>query len=382
MLLCNDTPGDPMSDRMTMPQFDGLSAYRAYLQGSTLLSSGGFAPGRNAPIRGGRDDDELQGGDGNDRMFGLGGDDEILAGGGNDRVFGGRGDDTADGGAGNDSLFGGQGDDLLKGGAGFDLLDGGRGTDTAAYDGSITGYRYIPWVGDRGFVVNLATGEVDYLRSIEKLQFDDQTVWLDGRNNGPLGVDDTATTDEDTALAVNAADLLANDYDFDGDALNITAVAPTSANGIAVGFDGRTISYDPAGAYDHLADGETATDTITYTVDDGRGGTDTATLTVTIEGRNDAPVLTLPASATTPGTPVPRGPARTEPGGRTLSSTLVGRGCQGAVNDSAAKAEIRLCRAPRRSRTPAIWRMATICLRPLNVNGSRTGRAASASDEP
>jgi VCBS repeat-containing protein len=51
-----------------------------------------------------------------------------------------------------------------------------------------------------------------------------------------------------------------------------------------------TFSYDANGQFEHLAAGETATDTFTYTVDDGNGGTDTETVTVTITGANDAPV--------------------------------------------------------------------------------------------
>ena len=38
--------------------------------------------------------------------------------------------------------------------------------------------------------------------------------------------------------------------------------------------------------------GESATDSFSYTVDDGNGGTDTAVVTVTVTGVNDAPVAT------------------------------------------------------------------------------------------
>ena len=50
------------------------------------------------------------------------------------------------------------------------------------------------------------------------------------------------------------------------------------------------ISYDPAGAFESLAVGETALDTLTYTITDGHGGTDIATVTITVTGTNDGPV--------------------------------------------------------------------------------------------
>ena len=47
---------------------------------------------------------------------------------------------------------------------------------------------------------------------------------------------------------------------------------------------------------DFLAAGETATMTATITLDDHQGGQDTATVTVTIDGSNDAPVLAADTS--------------------------------------------------------------------------------------
>ena len=40
----------------------------------------------------------------------------------------------------------------------------------------------------------------------------------------------------------------------------------------------------PTASFDDLAAGETATDSFSYTVSDGQGGTSTASVTVTIEG--------------------------------------------------------------------------------------------------
>ncbi len=56
------------------------------------------------------------------------------------------------------------------------------------------------------------------------------TVTVTGANDAPVAVDDVATTPEDTAVAIAAATLLANDTDLDGDTLTVTAVG-TAVNG-------------------------------------------------------------------------------------------------------------------------------------------------------
>ncbi len=92
---------------------------------------------------------------------------------------------------------------------------------------------------------------------------------------------------------------MANDIDGDGDALTVTQVNGSGANvgslftlpsgaNLTVGTLGDFI-YDPNGAFDYLAAGQVATDSFTYQVDDGNGGTDTATVTLRITGTADAP---------------------------------------------------------------------------------------------
>ena len=92
-----------------------------------------------------------------------------------------------------------------------------------------------------------------------------------------------------------AATLLANDTDADGDTLTVSAVDATSANGasITLNNDG-TISYDPTGSatIQALGGDEALEDIFVYTVSDGNGGTDTATVTLTVAGVNDAPTVT------------------------------------------------------------------------------------------
>ncbi|MEO1494166.1 MAG: Ig-like domain-containing protein [Pseudomonadota bacterium] len=93
-------------------------------------------------VRGGADDDRINGkfgddlisgGAGDDKLRGGFGDDQLLGNSGDDKLFGGLGRDDLDGGAGNDSLSGGFGRDRLEGGAGDDVMRGGFGRDTFVY---------------------------------------------------------------------------------------------------------------------------------------------------------------------------------------------------------------------------------------------------------
>ncbi|TWT84883.1 PilZ domain protein [Planctomycetes bacterium CA13] len=110
-------------------------------------------------------------------------------------------------------------------------------------------------------------------------------------------------TDQDTFINIAAIDgIVANDVDSDGDTLTVTQVNGNGANvgslltiasgaNVTVGADGAFL-YDPNGAFDFLTTGQTANDTFTYQIDDGNGGTDTATVSITITGSNDAPQTT------------------------------------------------------------------------------------------
>ncbi len=86
-----------------------------------------------------QDDDVMAGGDGNDRMFGLGGNDTMDGGTDNDLMFGGSGDDRMTGGAGNDRIFGNSGNDHILADAGNDEIVGGSGFDTLDFSVNATG---------------------------------------------------------------------------------------------------------------------------------------------------------------------------------------------------------------------------------------------------
>jgi len=94
-------------------------------------------------------------------------------------------------------------------------------------------------------------------------------------NRAPVAGDDSGyTTKAGTVLTIAVADLLENDTDADGNPLTITSVS-AGPNGTVV-LSGNTITFTPK-------DGYTGEASFTYTVSDGKGGTDQATVSVTVE---------------------------------------------------------------------------------------------------
>ncbi|WP_412551734.1 Ig-like domain-containing protein [Shimia sp. MIT910701] len=234
-------------------------------------------------LYGGNGHDTINGNGGNDILLGGNGRDLISGGDGHDLLKGGNGKDTLFGDAGNDWLFGGRGRDVLSGGQGNDVLFGGRGRDTAVFEDSILNFTFHQgWCGLR--VTHTDVLGTDWLFSIELLQFDDITINLRAANNAPLAVDDTLAAQSDAALTVSASGLVTNDFDWEGDTLEVVSVDGTATIGIITLTAGGDLIYDANGQFDYLAAGSTATDTFTYTITDGNGGYDTATVTVTVTG--------------------------------------------------------------------------------------------------
>ena len=237
------------------PTADDLQCFGA---AATILGTPGddVIRGTNGPdvIVSGRGDDQIDGRGGDDLICGRSGDDTIRGGGGDDRIKGWRGADRLSGGPGDDRLLGGPHSDKLLGGSGDDDLDGGPARDECD--------------GQSG-ANSLLNCEVR-------------------PNEAPTAVDDAATTDEDSSRAIA---VLSNDTDPDGDPLRVTAVATAGTKGTAtVTGGGSGVSYDPHGQFDALKPGAVGTDSFTYTVADGQGGTDVATVTVTVTGVEDPPV--------------------------------------------------------------------------------------------
>lgn len=101
-------------------------------------------------------------------------------------------------------------------------------------------------------------------------------------NARPLAGDDRVGTDEDRSLTIRAADLLGNDGDADGNPLRITAVDGGRFGEAVLNPDG-SITFTPRGDFNGEA-------SFRYTVSDGQGGSDRATVRVDVRPVNDAPL--------------------------------------------------------------------------------------------
>ena len=98
-------------------------------------------------------------------------------------------------------------------------------------------------------------------------------------NDAPVAVDDAYTVPEDSEPVI--LDILANDYDVDGDALSIQPVK--KARGIVHVLADGTISYEPTPNFSGL-------DEFNYLISDGFSDPVEATVRVMVSGSNDVPV--------------------------------------------------------------------------------------------
>jgi Ca2+-binding RTX toxin-like protein len=196
------------------------------------------------------------------------------------------------GGNGADRLNGGAGNDVLAGGLGNDVLDGGAGFNTAVYSGRLSDYT-IYQTGGQTFIRDLRSNAAlnegtDQLINIFMARFADGEFLanpVSTPNRAPNVSNDTATTSRNTAVTIN---VLGNDSDFDlvpGQSLRVSAVG-TATNGTATVDAQNRIVYTPRSNWSGV-------DTFTYTVDDGRGGTATGQVTVTVQ----APANAIPVAA-------------------------------------------------------------------------------------
>lgn len=285
-------------------------------------------------IRGGADrfgltdgNDLIEGRGGNDTLFGDNGDDTIYGGEGNDVLFGNLGSDSLYGENGNDILrgnegddflYGGDGDDALRGEAGDDLMEGGNGNDTYFFNagdgndiindtGGHDRLRIGPGISysDLTFtasgvdlIIDIASGVTiigQLLEGsngvIEDIEFEDGTIVnisdsTQFLNQAPDAVNNSFVTNEDEALTGNVLNDngLGSDTDLDGDNVIVQSGTLITAQGaqVVLTTDGN-FTYTPSENFH-------GNDSFIYEIQDPSGLTDTATVNITVNAVNDAPV--------------------------------------------------------------------------------------------
>ncbi|MCB8822260.1 DUF4082 domain-containing protein [Microvirga rosea] len=96
-------------------------------------------------------------------------------------------------------------------------------------------------------------------------------------NRNPVAVGDNFTTSTNTPLTIAASSLLANDSDPDGDSLSVTGAGNATNGTVSFNTTTKATTFTPTAGY-------TGPGGFTYTVSDGRGGTASGSVNLTIGG--------------------------------------------------------------------------------------------------
>lgn len=142
----------------------------------------------------------------------------------------------------------------------------------------------LPADADNQSLVQVRIITADAAGTDEWVGVDDISITSAQTTNPPDAVDDPASVVEDSDFT--QIDVLSNDTSAPdtGETLTVTALGSTSNGGTAEFTGGGTgVRYKPAPNF-------FGTETFTYTVSDGNGGEDTATVTVQVSPVNDPPV--------------------------------------------------------------------------------------------
>jgi VCBS repeat-containing protein len=305
--------------------------------------------------------DFLDGGEGNDQLQGNEGDDYIRGGAGNDFIHGGTGTDTAVySGSVKDYTYNRNGEEFFLNHVGGSMIDGHDRlisierlvfadavidltqnnapiafSDSASTDedNSVSGnvlandfdwegnpmtatpgvfngvygtltlnangsYTYAPYASTQSLALGQnVTDSFTYTVSDGSLSDTGTlTVAIAGRNDAPVANPDSATTGENSPVTV---DVLGNDTDVDnGAVLTVTAASAPAGQGSASVVANQVV-FDPGTDFDYLDDGETAEVVVSYTIADEHGATSGSTVTITVNGANDAPVANADTASTT-----------------------------------------------------------------------------------
>lgn len=262
----------------------------------------GQAGGDN--LAGGTGDDILHGDDAdtnsNDMLNGDAGNDQLYGGAGNDELYGGTGDDLLDGGTGNDYMHGGAGNDRIIAGQGDDVIDGSADIDTLVFSGNRADYGFTLQSDGSYVAADLRAGSPEggkSVRNVEYFQFADMTAPSTALNAPPVitsnggGVTAALAMDENGTAVTTVT---ATDPDM-GQTIGFSIAGGADAALFAIDAATGVLRFITAPNFESPADadGDNVYQLI-VAANDGNGGADTQTLSVTVRDLPDgaAPVIT------------------------------------------------------------------------------------------
>ena len=147
--------------------------------------------------------------------------------------------------------------------------DGSNGTVAVAVDRmSVTYTPNMGFTGSDQFTYTVTDGTDDAMAMVMVTV----TAPPPPANNDPMATDDEAETNEGESVMI---DVLVNDTDADEDSLTITDATDGNDGTVNVATDGASVTYTPNADF-------AGEDQFMYTVSDGEGGMDTATVMVDV----------------------------------------------------------------------------------------------------
>ncbi|WP_417840883.1 cadherin-like domain-containing protein [Terasakiella sp.] len=170
-------------------------------------------------------------------------------------------------------------------------LSDGSGTVTLNADGTVSFDPSDDLNGDVNFSYTISDGQGGTDTATA-------TVTIDAVNDGPVATDDSFSGDEDTTITFSATDLLGNDSDVDSTGLSIAQINGVSLDNFpAEGMDlgNGTLIFNSADNTFSFAPTEdwSGTETLSYTVTDGDGGSAQANIALNVDGVADTPDLAV-----------------------------------------------------------------------------------------
>ena len=235
----------------------------------------------------GSKNDYIETGSASDVIFAGSGNDVVSSGGGNDNVYLGSGNDTAifvwNQNENNTNSFRGEsGTDTLRIVlTAEEALDPDVQRDLAAFQSHVARGSNAPFHFSS---IRLMVSDFERLEIVAPVVAEADTAMVN--EDGPAVTLDVLSNDQDL-LAPDQSALQIIGFD--------TGTIPVGAT-LSLNAD-QTFTFMPGSAFNWLAEGQQTTVTFTYTIADDQGFESVGTVTLTITGSNDAPVITSQAQS-------------------------------------------------------------------------------------